>query len=71
MGAIAGPTEAFIEALDEVDYDLDTLTTANAAAAEALNQLRGPDYIEATESVDAYSLETCGIAVGDWEPVVG
>ena len=70
LGAIAGPTEAFIEALDEVDYDPDTLTTANAAAAEALNQLRGPDYTEATESVDAHGLENCGITVGDWQAIV-
>jgi hypothetical protein len=66
MGAIAGPTDSFIEALDEVDYDVGSLTTDNAAVAEALNQLDGPNYIESTESVDAYGLENCGITIGDW-----
>ena len=43
MSALAGPTDSFIEALAEVDYDTGALTTDNAAAAEALNQLDGPD----------------------------
>ena len=64
MNAIAGPTFAFIEALEEVGYDLTALED-NAAAAEALNQLDSPDYIEATESVDAYGLENCGISIGE------
>ena len=70
MSALAGPMDAFVEALAEVDYDVGALTTDNAAAAEALNQLKGPDYIEATESVDAYGLENCGITIGDWQAVV-
>jgi hypothetical protein len=69
LGAIAGPTDSLIEAFTEVDYDVASLTTDNAAAAEALNQLDGPDYIEATLSVDAYNQETCGITIGDWQVV--
>jgi hypothetical protein len=69
LGALAGPTDSFIDALAEVEYDVGSLTTENAAVAEALNQLDGPDYIEATESVDAYGLENCGITIGNWQPV--
>ena len=70
LGAIAGPVDSLIEALTEVDYDVASLTTDNAAAMEALNQLDGPDYIEATSSVDSYNLETCGITIGDWQAIV-
>ena len=70
MSAIAGPMVAYTDALAEVDYDVASLTTANAAAAEALNQFLGPDYTEATLSVDAYGLENCGITIGDWQAVV-
>jgi len=69
MAAIAGPMDSLIEALADVDYEIGSLTTDNAAVAEALNQLDGPDYIEATASVDAYNLENCGITIGDWHDV--
>jgi hypothetical protein len=70
MGAIAGPMDSLVEAFEEVDYDVASLTTDNAAAVEALNQLDGPDYIEATLSVDSYNAEHCGITIGDWQAVV-
>ena len=70
LAAIAGPTDSFLEAFAGVDYDVDQLTMDNAGVAEALNQLDGPDYIEATLSVDAYNLETCDVTIGDWQPAV-
>ncbi len=65
MNGLAGPTFAFFDALQEVGYDLGAMTTDNAAANEALNQLNSPQYIEASESVDAYGIENCGIKIGE------
>ena len=64
VGLFASGTRRFIDAVEEADYDFEALSE-DEALAELTAEFDEPAYREASQRLQVYAQDTCGVTGGD------